>query len=167
MPLYLTVVVSLSECMLVCHAYGERRLLNELPAADHRWARWWALCWRYLIPTLLTVLLLSNVYAEYVSNPFGAGASVSYPAWALAIGSCLALGPMLLGPLCYVDAVRDVCTRRCPGMRDGLRNAPQQGRRSGAPPAEVSVAARLESAAEPGPLERAGSVELADRRGLA
>ena len=110
-PLYLTVVVSLSECLLVSLAYGEHRLIRELARADQRWERWWAISWRYNVPCILTVLMLANSYSEYVTNPFGRGGDVTYPAWVLFIGTCLAFGPMLLLPICYVDRVRDGCAQ--------------------------------------------------------
>ena len=69
-PLYLTVIVGLSECVLITHIYGAKRLLSELPAADQRFGAWWRFCWSYLIPATLSVLLVAQIVHE-LTSPFG------------------------------------------------------------------------------------------------
>ena len=69
-PLYLTVIVGLSECVLITRIYGAKRLLSELPAADQRFGAWWRFCWSYLMPAALSVLLVAQIVHE-LTSPFG------------------------------------------------------------------------------------------------
>jgi hypothetical protein len=107
-PLYLTVVVGLSECLIVSTRLGCRALLCGMAPSDQRFAWWWRLCWQFLIPPVLAVLLVVQIVSE-LSSPFGAAQdeagsdalAVVYPPWALGIGWLLSLGPTLLGPICW------------------------------------------------------------------
>ena len=113
-PLYLTVIVGLSECVLVSRARGGAALVAGLSAADRRSGTWWVLCWKFLIPPVLAVLLLTQVVSE-LRAPYGAaepdvlsdilgaanatahgGGGGAYPPSASAVGWLLALGPMAL-----------------------------------------------------------------------
>ena len=71
-PLYLTIIVSLSEILTVVRVYGARRLLSELHPRDQRFARWWRFCWVVLIPPLLVVMLVWQMVDEMI-KPFGCG----------------------------------------------------------------------------------------------
>ena len=70
LPLYLTCVVGLGECILISRFYGARRLLNELPKADRKYGVWWRFCWIVLNPIALTLLLIAQIVGEFV-HPFG------------------------------------------------------------------------------------------------
>lgn len=155
-PLYLTVIVGLTECLVVSCRLGCGSLLADLPAPDRRYGGWWQLCWRFIIPPILSVLLVVQVVSELMT-PFGAesasspprtgappsssaasapnddnrdSGAVTYPAWAISIGWLLALGPTMLAPACALSG----CGRR--GMK--RRHSQRQPRHM--PPNESSTA---------------------------
>mmetsp|Transcript_23959 Transcript_23959/g.77299 ORF Transcript_23959/g.77299 Transcript_23959/m.77299 type:complete len:644 (+) Transcript_23959:34-1965(+) len=114
-PMFLTIVVGLSQCLLVSLAYGARRLLESLPPEDQRLAPWWAFCWQWLLPATLSLLLLAQVIHEG-SSPFG-----GFPGWALAVGWVYSLGPLLLVPLFYCAHARAHGGRRGGGVMGAVR----------------------------------------------
>ena len=73
-PLFLTVIGGLGECCLVTLVYGARRLLATLSLTDQTSGWWWRLCWQYIIPPTLAVLLLVQCVNE-VRSPFGSAAA--------------------------------------------------------------------------------------------
>ena len=92
-PMFLTICVSIGECVLVGWRYGAPTLIAALPAADRRWGRFLGFVWRWLLPGVLSALFAGQVHSE-LSTPFG-----GYPGWALSVGWMLSVGPMLLLPL--------------------------------------------------------------------
>lgn len=95
-PLPSQVTVGLCECALVSRARGGHALVASLPDADRKGGAWWVLCWRWIIPPALVLLLLAQSSNE-LRSPYGANTGGgAFPPWALAFGWLLALGPTSL-----------------------------------------------------------------------
>ena len=95
-PLFLTICVALSECLVVSILYGARKLVRQLAAQDRRGEWFWVTSWRFILPCVLSVLLVLQIISE-AREPFS-----GYPAWAIGIGSILAVGPTLFIPIFFV-----------------------------------------------------------------
>mmetsp|Transcript_14895 Transcript_14895/g.35352 ORF Transcript_14895/g.35352 Transcript_14895/m.35352 type:complete len:603 (+) Transcript_14895:429-2237(+) len=116
-PMFLTILTALGECVLLARKYGIVRLLAELAEAtgERILVRPLGVLWGWLIPIVLSVLFFAQLYAEG-ARPFG-----GYPTWFVAIGWLAGVGPMTLA--LAVPALAAARRRMCPPSPGGKRLA--------------------------------------------
>lgn len=90
------VFVGLLEVLAIGWLYGSeklRRYINDV--SDLKIGRWWSISIKYVIPVVLTILLVTGLVQE-VKEPYGPSEGESYPRWALQIFGWGMLGVVLL-----------------------------------------------------------------------
>ncbi|MFQ5475017.1 MAG: sodium-dependent transporter [Candidatus Nanoarchaeia archaeon] len=86
------VLVGIFECIAIGWIYGAERLRKWINSvSDWHLGSWWNLAIKWVIPIILTVLVVIQFMAEMTENYGG------YPDWAIALGWLSVIIPILIG----------------------------------------------------------------------
>ncbi|CAK9296308.1 unnamed protein product [Gordionus sp. m RMFG-2023] len=81
--------ISLVQCSIVSYLYGTQRFVDDIETMiGYKISFWWKLCWRYISPTSLLILLL---YDWASSSGLTYGESYVFPPLAIGLGWCMAI----------------------------------------------------------------------------
>lgn len=85
------VLVGIFECLAIGWIYGAERMRQYINSvSDWKIGRWWNYCIKYVVPLVLSVLVVLQFWKE-ITTPYE-----GYPGWALALGWIVVVVPIVV-----------------------------------------------------------------------